>query len=51
MALFRDCLRMSTVADTGEDIMVVGATLSISAVPVRQRPRNRGARLIRLPDS
>jgi hypothetical protein len=50
MALFRDCLRMSTVADTGED-MVVGATLSISAVPVPRHPRNRGAQLIRLPDS
>jgi hypothetical protein len=41
MALFRDCLRMSIVADTGGD-MVVAAILSISAVPVPQRPRNRG---------
>ena len=50
MALFRDCLRMSTVADTGDE-EVVAAILSISAVPVLRRPRNKGARLIRLPDS
>jgi hypothetical protein len=47
MALFKDCLRMSTVADTGEG-EVVEAILSISAAAVPQHLRNRGTQLIRL---
>jgi hypothetical protein len=44
MALFRVCLQMRTVNDTGEDIMVVvEATLPISAVLVRQRRAQAGA--------
>jgi len=41
MGLFRDCLRMSTVADTGRE-EVVEAILSISAAAVPQLLRNRG---------
>ena len=45
MALFKDCLRMSTVADT-EEGEVVEAILSITAAAVPPHLRNRG--LIRL---